>query len=664
MRKRNVMAAFAAALILSASPTAFVSAQSNGEQDQDSQQQRKQQKQQERQQEKQQKQQERQNNRQQEQQERQNNRQQQKQQQQQERQQQKQQRQNSDDDQNTRQNQNQKQRQQQERQNNRQQEQREQRQKEQQEQRQQRQKEQQEQRQQRQKQQGDEQNTRQKQRQQEQQNNRQQEQREQRQKEQQEQRQQRQKEQQERQNNRQQERQENNQTPSRDQQQNNRSNDNRQQNGGRDQTRGGQGGSSASDQDLNDRVRRNRDAVNDSKLDKKARDAAREQLQKDRQELMQRRIGGGGGNPNGTEEVRGRQRDNDPDVRKRREERARDVLRDDRKADQLDEKALRRRLDENRDALQRRDLSDRERDQLLERLDRDRQTLRGRVTRDGNNREPGWNRYDEWQGERDFSNVNRRYVDDRRNPKDLNERDLRRRANDIEWLIANGKLSRDEERRYRRILDDDRDYLRRRLRDDRDDRWRRRDEWRYRDRETVIYIEPGVVFVPQPYISIAEYPEDVVYGQLSAPPLQPLPPQQTYTPQQVMEQPEIRELMPAIDLDIINFGFNEAFVRPEEIEKLDTLGQSIEEMLAKNPQETFLIEGHTDAVGSDAANLELSRKRAEAVKQALVEYYVIEPDSLQTVGYGKRYLKIPTPEPEQENRRVSVRRITPLIAGN
>jgi outer membrane protein OmpA-like peptidoglycan-associated protein len=49
------------------------------------------------------------------------------------------------------------------------------------------------------------------------------------------------------------------------------------------------------------------------------------------------------------------------------------------------------------------------------------------------------------------------------------------------------------------------------------------------------------------------------------------------------------------------------------------------------------------------------------VKEALVTYYVIPPESLQTVGLGERYLKIPTSQPEAENRRVSLARITPLL---
>jgi outer membrane protein OmpA-like peptidoglycan-associated protein len=76
----------------------------------------------------------------------------------------------------------------------------------------------------------------------------------------------------------------------------------------------------------------------------------------------------------------------------------------------------------------------------------------------------------------------------------------------------------------------------------------------------------------------------------------------------------------------------------------------------------FLIEGHTDAVGTEAANMKLSQERAEAVKQALLEYFNIGEDNLVTVGRGEMYPKIPTQEAEPENRRVSVRRITPLLA--
>ena len=85
-------------------------------------------------------------------------------------------------------------------------------------------------------------------------------------------------------------------------------------------------------------------------------------------------------------------------------------------------------------------------------------------------------------------------------------------------------------------------------------------------------------------------------------------------------------------------------------------------LLDENPGEVFLIEGHTDAVGSDAANLSLSDRRAETVARALTDVFEIPPENLVTQGYGEAYLKVKTEEPNRTNRRVAVRRITPLVA--
>jgi outer membrane protein OmpA-like peptidoglycan-associated protein len=88
----------------------------------------------------------------------------------------------------------------------------------------------------------------------------------------------------------------------------------------------------------------------------------------------------------------------------------------------------------------------------------------------------------------------------------------------------------------------------------------------------------------------------------------------------------------------------------------------MERLLKQNPAETFLIEGHTDAVGTELANLALSDRRAEAVADALTDVFGIPPENLTTQGYGEQYLKVRTQEPERENRRVAIRRITALVA--
>ena len=82
----------------------------------------------------------------------------------------------------------------------------------------------------------------------------------------------------------------------------------------------------------------------------------------------------------------------------------------------------------------------------------------------------------------------------------------------------------------------------------------------------------------------------------------------------------------------------------------------------KNPQEIFMIEGHTDTVGSDAANLALSDRRAESVALALTEYFDVPPENLVTQGYGEQFLRVRAEGDIRDNRRASVRRITDLLA--
>jgi flagellar motor protein MotB len=80
-------------------------------------------------------------------------------------------------------------------------------------------------------------------------------------------------------------------------------------------------------------------------------------------------------------------------------------------------------------------------------------------------------------------------------------------------------------------------------------------------------------------------------------------------------------------------------------------------------REVFLIEGYTDAVGSDVDNLSLSDRRAESVAIVLTQQFGVPAENLSTQGYGKQYLKVPTDGAERANRRVTVRRITPLLTG-
>ncbi|MEK1891161.1 MAG: OmpA family protein [Phyllobacterium sp.] len=157
-----------------------------------------------------------------------------------------------------------------------------------------------------------------------------------------------------------------------------------------------------------------------------------------------------------------------------------------------------------------------------------------------------------------------------------------------------------------------------------------------------------------------EAPEEEVYDFFARPPVERV--ERIYSVDEVKRSARIRDKVRRVDLDTITFAFGSAEIGEDQIERLDSVAKAMAQTLKKNPAETFLIEGHTDAVGSDQANLVLSDKRAESVAQALTNVFDIPPENMATQGYGERYLKIRTESPEQQNRRVAIRRITPLVA--
>jgi outer membrane protein OmpA-like peptidoglycan-associated protein len=130
---------------------------------------------------------------------------------------------------------------------------------------------------------------------------------------------------------------------------------------------------------------------------------------------------------------------------------------------------------------------------------------------------------------------------------------------------------------------------------------------------------------------------------------------------QIREIAEVRALAATIEVDSVTFDSGSAAIKATEARKLADIGRLMQELLEANPAEVFLIEGHTDAVGSASSNLSLSDRRAESLALALTEYFDIPPENLVVQGYGESELKVETLEDERANRRVVVRLITPLM---
>lgn len=344
-------------------------------------------------------------------------------------------------------------------------------------------------------------------------------------------------------------------------------------------------------------------------------------------------------------------RQNNPRANKR----ARDLLLDTRPANALGLPELKDRVKRTRQALKRDGLRPRLSKQLLDRLSRDRDELRNRVATNQGRSQNNQAR------KRILENraIRNEFLADRRNARRLNENQLDQRINQAVTLLDSMRMRPATRAGVEQMLQRDRAEKRNRLLAAREER--RLNLRRQARRPNGFSIElgsSGIRFNSD--IVAAEEDTQALQRQLLAAPRQQI--QQRYTLNEFRDRPELRQYMPGIELDTIRFGTNEAFIRAEEVGNLDGIGEIIEQIVYSEPGEVFLIEGHTDAVGSDGYNYTLSAARAEGVREALLDYFNIPPQSLVAIGYGENYLRIPTPYAEQENRRVSVRRITPLLA--
>jgi outer membrane protein OmpA-like peptidoglycan-associated protein len=111
------------------------------------------------------------------------------------------------------------------------------------------------------------------------------------------------------------------------------------------------------------------------------------------------------------------------------------------------------------------------------------------------------------------------------------------------------------------------------------------------------------------------------------------------------------------------FSYDSADLQPSAISQLQKLGT----LIKRNPKATFTVEGYTDSLGAPDYNLDLSQRRADSVKQYLVDVMGINPEQIQTRGYGaSKFLVPPRPvavnSPEEQieierqrpNRRVVI----------
>ena len=183
-----------------------------------------------------------------------------------------------------------------------------------------------------------------------------------------------------------------------------------------------------------------------------------------------------------------------------------------------------------------------------------------------------------------------------------------------------------------------------------------------REPSVIVNLPPLRLDIPREryIVDAGEADYEMIEEVFDAPPVEAV--ERPYTLDEVRQNYRVRQKVRSIDLDTITFAFGSWEVPESQIDQLDEIARGLKEAVDADPNLIVMVEGHTDAVGSDLDNLALSDRRAEEVAVILTEYYDIPPENLVTQGYGEEFLKIDTESAEEQNRRVTLRNITPLMS--
>lgn len=131
------------------------------------------------------------------------------------------------------------------------------------------------------------------------------------------------------------------------------------------------------------------------------------------------------------------------------------------------------------------------------------------------------------------------------------------------------------------------------------------------------------------------------------------PPPPVIVPEPVVEaaQPKAAPVKTCDPIAVnVQFDTNKAVIKPKYHDEL----KKIADFLNEFPKATSVIEGHTDSVGSKAANIKLSQRRAESVRSYLIANFKIAPERLTAKGFGpeKPVADNKTAAGKQKNRRI------------
>ena len=181
-------------------------------------------------------------------------------------------------------------------------------------------------------------------------------------------------------------------------------------------------------------------------------------------------------------------------------------------------------------------------------------------------------------------------------------------------------------------------------------------------RRTLIAAVLAAIAIPATAVAEPAMPSaQQILNRLEAKAAARFAPQRRVSVQEFKRSPELRRAAPSIDIQSINFAFGSAEIPYSQYGKVERIADALNRMVQRNPHARVLLEGHTDAVGSDYSNQVLSERRAASLKRVLVREFDVPARMLETVGYGEAYLLVPTPYESWENRRVTLRNMSEFV---
>jgi outer membrane protein OmpA-like peptidoglycan-associated protein len=129
----------------------------------------------------------------------------------------------------------------------------------------------------------------------------------------------------------------------------------------------------------------------------------------------------------------------------------------------------------------------------------------------------------------------------------------------------------------------------------------------------------------------------------------------------VSQEVENADNFQPVKTETVLFDFNKSELTPEDKQQLDQVAESAKSM----KHYLIAVQGYTDSTGPQAYNLELSRRRSDAVVRYLTETRNIPLVRISQIGYGEDAPAQPnnTRDGRKQNRRVEVRLLTPQQAG-